>query len=45
MLAFVALAGYGVLKATAHTKLLNFASNVGGFAAFALGAVAGRSAW
>lgn len=35
MLAFVALAGYGVLKATAHTKLLNFASNVGGFAAFA----------
>lgn len=36
MLAFVALAGYGVLKATAHTKLLNFASNLGGFAAFAL---------
>ncbi|MCV0397946.1 MAG: TSUP family transporter [Rhizobiaceae bacterium] len=35
MLAFVALAGYGVLKATAHTKLLNFASNIGGFAAFA----------
>lgn len=41
MLAFVTLAGYGMLKATAHTKLLNFASNVGGFAAFAvLGAVA-----
>ena len=40
MLAFVALAGYGVLKATAHTKLLNFASNIGGFAAFAfVGAV------
>lgn len=36
MLAFVSLAGYGVLKATAHTKLLNFASNVGGFAVFAL---------
>ena len=36
MLAFVALAGYGVLKATAHTKLLNFASNLGGFATFAL---------
>ncbi|MDP3898309.1 MAG: TSUP family transporter [Mesorhizobium sp.] len=36
MLAFVALAGFGVLKATAHTKLLNFASNLGGFAAFAL---------
>lgn len=41
MLAFVGLAGYGVLKATAHTKLLNFASNVGGFVAFAMvGAVA-----
>jgi len=35
MLAFVGLAGYGVLKATAHTKLLNFASNIGGFAVFA----------
>ncbi|RUW66904.1 TSUP family transporter, partial [Mesorhizobium sp. M1E.F.Ca.ET.063.01.1.1] len=35
MLAFVALAGYGVLKATAHTKLLNFASNIGGFTVFA----------
>lgn len=35
MLAFVSLAGYGVLKATAHTKLLNCASNVGGFATFA----------
>jgi len=35
MLAFVSLAGYGVLKATAHTKLLNFASNIGGFAIFA----------
>ncbi|RJL06604.1 TSUP family transporter [Paracoccus siganidrum] len=36
MIAFVTLAGYGVLKATAHTKLLNFASNIGGLAAFAL---------
>lgn len=36
MLGFVALAGYGVLKATAHTKLLNFASNVGGMLALAL---------
>ncbi|MGB6118542.1 MAG: TSUP family transporter [Mesorhizobium sp.] len=36
MLAFVSLAGFGLLKATAHTKLLNFASNVGGFAVFAL---------
>ncbi len=35
MLAFVSLAGYGVLKATAHTKLLNFASNIGGFVIFA----------
>ena len=36
MLGFVTLAGYGVLKATAHTKLLNFASNAGGLTAFAL---------
>ena len=35
MLAFVSLAGFGVLKATAHTKLLNFASNVGAMLAFA----------
>ncbi|HEY4193556.1 MAG TPA: TSUP family transporter [Mesorhizobium sp.] len=35
MLAFVSLAGYGVLKATANTKLLNFASNLGGFIIFA----------
>jgi uncharacterized membrane protein YfcA len=35
MLAFVSLAGYGILKATAHTKLLNFSSNVGGFIVFA----------
>jgi uncharacterized membrane protein YfcA len=39
MLAFVALAGYGVLKATAHTKLLNFSSNMGGFLAFAAAGV------
>lgn len=42
MLAFVALMGYGLLKATAHTKLLNFASNAGGFAVFAL---AGAVSW
>jgi uncharacterized membrane protein YfcA len=36
MIGFVALAGFGVLKATAHTKLLNFASNAGGIAAYAL---------
>ena len=29
MMGFVLLAGYGVLKATAHTKMLNFASNIG----------------
>lgn len=42
MLAFVLLAGHGVLKATAHTKLLNFASNVGGFVIFAF---AGAIIW
>ena len=35
MIGFVMLAGFGILKATAHTKLLNFASNVGGLVAFA----------
>ncbi|MER9352941.1 TSUP family transporter [Mesorhizobium sp. M0514] len=39
MLAFVSLAGFGVLKATAHTKLLNFASNIGGFIVFAIAGV------
>ena len=40
MLGFVALAGFGILKATAHTKFLNFGSNVGAFAVFlASGAV------
>lgn len=36
MLGFVMLAGQGILKATAHTKLLNFASNLGGLVAFSL---------
>ena len=36
MIAFVSLAGYGVLKATAHTKLLNLFSNLGGLLTFAL---------
>ncbi len=36
MLGFVALAGYGILKATAHTKFLNFGSNVGAFGVFLL---------
>jgi uncharacterized membrane protein YfcA len=35
MMGFVLLAGYGVLKATAHTKALNFASNIGSLAVFA----------
>lgn len=34
MLAFVMLAGFGVLKATAHTKMLNFASNIGSLGVF-----------
>lgn len=34
MLAFVMLAGFGVLKATAHTKLLNFSSNIGSLCVF-----------
>ena len=36
MMAFVLLAGSGVLKATAETKMLNFASNIGSFAVFAV---------
>lgn len=40
MLGFIALAGYGILKATAHTKFLNFGSNLGAFAVFlAYGAI------
>ena len=39
MLAFVALAGFGLLKATAHTKLMNFASNLGAFVIFAYSGV------
>jgi len=35
MLAFVLLAGFGILKATAHTKLLNFSSNLGSLAILA----------
>lgn len=34
MMGFVLLAGYGILKATAHTKVLNFASNIGSLAVF-----------
>ena len=35
MMAFVMLAGFGVLKATAHTKMVNFASNLGSLMVFA----------
>lgn len=34
MLAFVSLAGFNMLKATAHTKVVNFASNIGGLLVF-----------
>ena len=36
MIAFVSLMGYGLLRATAQTKLANFASNVAGFATLSL---------
>jgi uncharacterized membrane protein YfcA len=40
MLAFVTLLGFGVVRATAHTKLLNFASNAGSLSLYiVLGAV------
>jgi uncharacterized membrane protein YfcA len=35
MLAFVMLLGYGVVRATAHTKLLNLASNLGSLLLYA----------
>ncbi|MEZ0172518.1 TSUP family transporter [Microvirga sp. TS319] len=35
MLAFVTLLGYGVVRATAHTKLLNLASNLGSLLLYA----------
>lgn len=35
MMGFVLLAGYGILRATAYTKLLNFSSNLGGLIVFA----------
>jgi uncharacterized protein len=34
MMGFVLLGGFGVLKATAHTKFLNFASNLGSLLVF-----------
>lgn len=45
MLGFVSLAGYGILKATAHTKFLNFGSNIGAFSSSCSAAsCSGRSA-
>ncbi len=37
MIGFVLLLGYGVLKATAHTKLLNFTSNIAALGVFLIG--------
>lgn len=34
MLGFVTLGGFGIIKATAHTKFLNFGSNLGAFFVF-----------
>ena len=42
MLGFVSLAGFGILKATAHTKFLNFGSNAGSLLVFL---VAGAVLW
>lgn len=39
MVGFVALLGFGVVRATAHTKLANAASNLGGLGLFALAGV------
>lgn len=41
-LAYITLAGYGMAKATAHTKVLNFTSN---FAALIFFAVGGHMVW
>jgi uncharacterized protein len=37
MLAFVSFLGFGLIKATAHTKLLNFTSNIASVLAFSIG--------
>lgn len=41
-IAFISLAGFGITKATANTKLLNFTSNIASFLFFALG---GHMVW
>jgi uncharacterized protein len=42
LLGFVTLLGYGVLRASAHTRLLNFTSNLASLAVFAL---SGKILW
>ena len=42
LLSFVTLLGYGVLRASAHTKLLNFTSNIASLVVFAL---SGKIIW
>jgi len=42
LLGFVTLLGYGVVRASAHTRLLNFTSNVASLLAFAL---SGKIVW
>lgn len=42
LLGFVVLRGYGIIKATAHTKLLNFTSNVASLLVFA---ASGQVVW
>jgi uncharacterized membrane protein YfcA len=42
MVAFTTLLGYGIMKATAHTKVVNLASNLGSLAVYA---VAGVVVW
>ena len=37
MVVFAALTGFGAIRASAHTKLCNFASNIGSFALYAFG--------
>ena len=36
MLAFISICGLGIIQATAQTKLMNFSSNIGGFAYFSI---------
>jgi uncharacterized membrane protein YfcA len=42
MLALVSIGGFGIIKATAKTKLMNFSSNIGGFIGLA---IAGAIIW